>query len=405
MIDPDLNRSVDRAFRTSYGKLLALLIQQGFELEIAEDAIGAALAEALHHWKTETPPAQFEGWLFTVAKHRAIDLRRRDSRLERLPSLETETSLSTQAMTVTPDPEPIPDERLRLFLLCTHPSIDTRIQTPLMLQLILGFQASDIAAAYLVPEDAMAQRLVRAKRKIRDAAIPLELPSENQLPERLEAVLQALYALYNRGWDQPTNPDHLSTATEALELVQVLARLQPDYPEVLGLAALMLYCESRRAARRDSLDQFVPLEDQDLIRWDTSLIEQAETFLNAASKARQPGRFQLEAAIQSAHVSRRRTGWPTYSEILRLYDALIQLAPTLSAKLARIVALGEHLGAAHALTELEQLIHPNYASFQPYWAVRAHLLTLLGDESQAAQARSMAKSLSEDQAVRAFFGP
>ena len=277
------------------GKVLALLLHRGFDIVTAEDAVSAAVLKALEHWQTH-PPARPEAWLMTVAWRRALDSRRNVNRTIPLSSLEIEPAMPPEEMLGIPDQ--IPDERLRLYFLCTHPALDSSVQCPLMLQLVTGMTVDQIADLYLMPAPSMAQRLVRAKRKIRDAGIQARLPNAEEIPLRVTPVLHALYGLYFNEWRRHTGP------REAMELVEILADLLPNHPETLGLAALICFCESRRNARLGANGTFIPLDEQDQTTWNFDEIKRAETYLQRAAHHKSSGRYQLEAAIQSAHIQR-----------------------------------------------------------------------------------------------------
>ena len=301
--------------------------------------------------------------------------------------------------------EEFPDERLRLFFVCAHPAIDPAVHAPLMLQVVLGLDAARMAQAFLVSPAAMSQRLVRAKSKIRDAAISFDLPDDHELPQRLDSVLEAIYAAYGLGWDgiRGADPSARDLAEEALWLARVLAQRMPDQPEARGLLALLLFCESRRLARRTARGDYVPLSEQDPALWSDELVQEAETELAAAaSHGRHEGRFQLEAAIQSVHADRRRTGRTDWEAIALFYDHLMRLAPTQGARIGHAVAVAEVRGPAAGLELLDQSAALSDSSFQPYWAVRADFLKRLGRTEEASQAYDLAIGLTQEAAVRRF---
>jgi len=377
---------VDLIFRESYGKVLAYLLARGFDLLRSEDAVSAAFAAALMEWSDALPPNP-EAWLCRVALHRVIDIERRERRITPLESLvETADPIEPE------DPTMLPDERLRLFFLCTHPAIAAEIQTPLMLQLVLGMSAESMSELFLLPAATLGQRLVRAKRKIRDAQILPELPNAEEFQRRLPSVLQAIYGLYSRDWGT-TEP------TEAMDLARSLMIASEGDPEAIGLLALVLFCESRRKVVRDA---YVPLSEQDPSDWDQEMISSAEKLLQAAAARESPGRFQLEAAIQSAHVQRAFTGSPSYAQIARLYEALTTMAPTTSNRLGHVAATLEATGpeAAQILLSRIQLTEP----YLPYEAVSAHVALRRNDLTAARKHAEAARALSKDPKTAAYWG-
>jgi RNA polymerase sigma-70 factor, ECF subfamily len=299
----------------------------------------------------------------------------------------------------------IPDHRLALMFACAHPAIDARIRAPLILQTILGFDAATIASAFLVSPATMGQRLVRAKSKIREAGIPFRVPERSDLQERLGAVLEAIYAAFAEGWCDPAGTEfrRRNLAEEAIWLGRLVVSLLPEEPEALGLLALMLYAEARRGARRSPEGDYVPLADQDPALWDTSLIEEAEALLMRAGKRGMLGRYQLEAALQSAHVVRRVTGSSDWSAVERIYAALWEITGSPVVAINRAIALAETRGPAAGLAALDTLMdNTALAEYQPYWAARAGLLARTGARDAADQAYERAIGLESDPAVRRF---
>ncbi|MFO1076906.1 MAG: DUF6596 domain-containing protein [Planctomycetota bacterium] len=331
-----------------------------------------------------------------------LDRQRHGRRQDRLAA-----TLRAMAVAAAPfeSAEAFPDERLRLFFVSAHPAIDSSMHAPLILQVVLGLDAARIAPAFLTSPAAMSQRLVRTKTKIREAAIPFDVPEEHELPPRLASVLEAIYATYGLGWDavHGADADARDLADEAIWLARVLAQRLPDEPEAHALLALLLFCESRRAARRDARGDYVPLSAQDPARWSEPLIREAETALAAAAgHGRHGGRFQLEAAIQSVHADRRRTGCTDWRAILLFYEHLVAHAPTLAAHIGRAIAVAE-VGGAEAGLQLLDGIDPALAAMhQPFHAARAHLLQRLGRSDEAARALELAIGLAQDAAVRRF---
>lgn len=391
---------IEALARESYGRLLAYLASSAHDMSEAEDALSEALHAALTRWPTEGLPDKPEAWLLAVARRRLVDASRRSNvRQAAQTTLQTMVKLADN-----PDPSGIPDERLKLLFICAHPAIDAGIRTPLMLQTVLGLDATRIASAFLVAPTTMGQRLVRAKTKIRAARIPFVEPEPTELPERLDAVLQAIYAAYGTGWDDAFAADasRHGLATEALWLAELLVKLLPEASEAWSLLSLMQHCEARRDTRRNAAGDYVPLSEQDPTDWDHELINQAETHLRQAARTGHPGRFYLEAMIQSAHAE-RRFGRPTnWTSILRAYDALLQLAPTLGAHIARAAALASADSPTAALHALDQLPTDRIAQHQPYWALRTHLLTQLNRPIEAQAARAKALGLTTDPALRRF---
>jgi RNA polymerase sigma-70 factor (ECF subfamily) len=300
-------------------------------------------------------------------------------------------------------PEAIPDRRLALMFACAHPAIERGMRAPLILQTILGLTAVDIAAAFLIPPATMGQRLVRAKTRIKDAGIPFRVPEREELPERLDAVLDAIYAAYGKGWDETDEDDASSLAGEAVWLGRLVGSLMPDEPEAKGMLALMLYAEARRGARRTAEGAYVPLDEQDTRLWDIEQIDLAEALLHEANAAGPSGRYQIEAAIQSAHIARRLSGRDTWPAILALYDHLLKLTRSPVVALNRAVALAEVEGPAPALAALDVAgKDKRMAQYQPFWAARGHLLARVGRSTEAHEALTMAAGLSTDEAVRNY---
>ena len=389
--------------RRSYGKLVAYLAQRTRDVAAAEDALSDAFAAALADWPANGIPRQPEAWLLAVARRKAVDAARRRHTSDaaaaeiRLMAEEIESNRASA-------PE-IPDERLALMFACAHPAIDAGIRAPLILQTILGFDAATIASAFLVAPATMGQRLVRAKQKIALAGIPFRVPERADLPERLGAVLEAIYATFTEGWSDPagTEARRRNLAEEGIWLGRLVASLLPEEPEALGLLALMLYADARRAARRDARGDYVPLVQQDTALWHADLIAEAEALLRAAGARGILGRYQLEAAIQSAHVVRRLTGRADWGAIEMLYGALTTLTGSPVVAINRAVAIAETRGPAAGLAALDALKDdPQLTSYQPYWAARAGLLARTGALAEAEQAYELAIGLESDPAVRRF---
>src|SRR5438445_2773203 len=371
------------------------------DLASAEDALSDALVSALNHWPQDGVPKSPEAWLLTAARRSLIDVIRHqrvvqasEPTLVLLKENSTEAALSTE----------FPDERLKLLFVCAHPAIDPAMHTPLMLQTVLGLDAARIAQAFLIAPKTMGQRLFRAKTKIRSGGIPFEIPPERDLPERLDAVLEAIYAAFGLGWDDMAGADQRGRdlAEEAMWLARVLLQLMPREPEVQGLLALMLHCEARRPARRDVKGRYIPLSEQDPKQWSLPLIEEAERHLGEAFTQGRSGRFQLEAAIQSVHAERARTGRTEWDAIALFYEGLIRISPTLGTRAGYAAAVAEANGPETGLPVLASVDPDAVSHYQPYWAVRAHLLQRLGKTRGASDAYDRAIGLAEDPAVRRF---
>src|SRR5262249_33800474 len=367
----------------------------------AEDALGDAFRAALEHWPRTGVPDNPDAWLLTAARRRLIDGARHDRVVADAAAdltREIEDARHAGANAV------IPEKRLELLFICTHPAIDAAARAPLMLQTVLGLDAARIASAFLVQPATMGQRLARAKAKIRRAGIPFVVPDDRVMPERLDAVLNAIYAAYGSGWDDVAgaDPRRRGLADEAIDLARLLTRLMPSQPEALGLLALMLHCEARRDARRATDGSYVPLSSQDARLWSAGLLEDAEACLARAARTNRMGRFQLEAAIQSAHAARRQTGRTDWETIALLYEGLVQIAPTIGALVGRAAAVAEARGADFAWQLLHEMPAESIVAYQPYWACAARVLEQLGRHADACAAAERAIGLSDDPAVRRF---
>jgi RNA polymerase sigma-70 factor (ECF subfamily) len=401
-----VQHAVERALRDSAGRLLAYLAARSRDLAAAEDALGDACRIALETWPSAGIPDKPEAWLLTVARRRLTDqARHRQVQQDALPDL---TILAEEAEEMALAETAFPDERLKLMFICAHPAIDPGIRTPLMLQVVLGLDAARIAAAFLVQPTTMGQRLSRAKVKTRDAGIGFDLPRPADLPPRLAAVLDAIYAAYGSGWeDQSSNEARADQAQagmamEAIDLGRLLLRLLPAEAEVRGLLALMLLCESRGSARRGADGSYIALLDQDVGSWSQPMIVEANHLLSIAARANRPGRFQLEAAIQSVHAARAVTGETDWQAIAFLYDGLIRIAPSIGALVGRAAALAEARDAAAGWLALQAIPADLVCRYQPFWAVAAHLLVRLHRLEEARAAYSTAIDLAKDPAQRAF---
>jgi predicted RNA polymerase sigma factor len=398
--DEQAHRAVEAVARESYGRLVALLATRTRDVAGAEDSLGDALLAALTTWPRDGIPKNPQAWLLTAARNRLTDhARHQQVHDHNVPILQ----LMTREFDEIADPDALPDERLKLLFVCAHPAIDPHIHTPLMLQTVLGLDAVAIGRAMLVAPRTIGQRLVRAKAKIRKTQIAFEIPTPDQIPPRLEAVLNAIYAAYGNSWEDATgDPRFAELGQEAIWLARVLGEQIPEDPEVRGLLALMLYCEARRPARRSADGRFVPLSEQDANDWLMPMIDEAESELAAAAQMQRPGRFQIEAAIQSVHAERAHTGRTEWTAIAAFYDQLMQVAPSIGGAVARAAAYAEVRGPEAGLALLDQIDPQAVIFYQPNWAVRAHLLQQLDRTQEAARAFDRAIGLSEDDAVRAF---
>ncbi|WP_394887361.1 RNA polymerase sigma factor [Mesorhizobium sp. AaZ16] len=387
--------------RRSYGKLVAYLAARSGDVAVAEDALSEAFAAALADWSAKGCPQNPEAWLLTVARRKLIDAGRR----RRIGDLAGgQLRIAAEELEAAED-EDIPDRRLALMFACADPRIEPGVRAPLMLQAVLGLDAAAIASVFLVSPAAMGKRLVRAKAAIKEAGIPFATPGRDELHERLEAVLDAIYAAFAEGWTQPLGTDALrgDLAGEAIFLARLVVALLPDEPEALGLLALMLHIETRRAARRSADGDYVPLAEQDATRWDARMIDEAEAALRRASMLRAIGRYQLEAALQSAHVHRCRTGRNNWRDVLQLYDAILVLTGSPVAAVNRALAIAELQGADAGLKAMPEASPENRLNeYQPYWAARAELLARNGAAAEARHAYDIATGLSSDPAIRRF---
>lgn len=387
--------------RRSYGKLIAVLCSRTRHVAAAEDALSEAFATALAEWPSSGCPANPEGWLLTVARRKLIDVGRRRQVAEN--AAEQLKVLDDGLAEMGSDGE-IPDQRLALMFACAHPAIDEGVRAPLILQTVLGFDAATIASAFLASPASMGKRLGRAKEKIRQAGIPFRIPEPDELRDRLDAVLEAIYAAFTEGWSDPGATDFArrELAGEALYLGRLVTELLPSEPEALGLLALMLHAEARRHARRRE-GEYVPLADQDPGQWDAVLIDEAEAWLFRASALGSIGRFQLEGALQSSHVHRRRSGRADWSVVVRLYDALLDVSASPVVAINRALAVGERDGVTAGLAALESVAADDrLIQYQPYWAARADLLSRSGAWAEASHAYDIAIGLERDPAVRRF---
>ncbi len=400
--DERARSTADAVARRSYGKLVAFLAARTRDVASVEDALSEAFAAALADWPRNGCPVNPEAWLLTVARRKMIDFARRRHTGE---SAVVELQLLAEGLSAAAEASVIPDNRLALMFACAHPAIDAAIRAPLILQVLLGLDAAMIASAFLMSPAAMGQRLVRAKDKIRQAGIPLRVPEHEELPARLDSVLNAIYAAFAEGWNDPGGTDaaRRDLSTEALFLGRLVTELLPEEAEALGLLALMLHAEARRRARRNAAGEYVPLAEQDPALWDAQMVEEAEGLLLRASALGAIGRYQLEGAVQSAHVHRCRAGGDNWGAVVQLYDALLALSDSPVVAINRALAVAETHGAAAGLESLQAVAtDPRLNEYQPYWAARAQLLAKTGAHFDARHAYEIAIGLERDPAVRRF---
>jgi RNA polymerase sigma-70 factor (ECF subfamily) len=395
--------AAERAARDSYGRLLSILSARTRDIALAEDALADAFESALESWPRTGVPENPAAWLVTAARRKALDAWRHDRVHEAAAhTLRLLADAFAEGGENGKSGGAVPDERLRLLFVCAHPAIDAAARTPLMLQAVLGLDVQRMSGAFLVAPATLGQRLVRAKARIRQAGIPFEFPEARELPGRLQDVLDGIYAAYGTGWDEIDGNDSTQRlSSEAIELGALLCRLMPGEPEPLGLLALMLFCEARAGARRDAAGAYVPLDAQDTARWATPMVAEAERALASAAARRAPGPYQLEAAIQSAHTQRRLGAEVPAAALVALYDALLALRPGVGAQVGRCCAVARANGAPAGLAALDALDASAVASYQPWWAARAHLLAEAGRTAEAQAAYRRAIGLTTQPAVRA----
>src|SRR5436190_1790807 len=387
---------VGRIFREESGRSVAALIGVLGDIDLAEDAVQDAFAVALRKWPGDGLPPNPGGWITTTARNRVIDRLRRESRGRELLTQVTWLSPDHDDPGIPEEVGRVQDDRLRLIFTCCHPALATEAQVALTLRLLGGLSTKEVARSFLVAEPAMAQRLARAKSKIKAARIPYRVPDDHDLPNRLRPVLAVVYLVYNAGITSPTEP---GLCSEAIRLGRILGTLMPDEPEVAGLLALLLLTESRRSSRTRPDGSLVLLGEQDRTQWDRAMIEEGQAIVRRCLRRNQPGAYQIQAAINAVHADAATVEQTDWSQIVALYDQLIAIAPTPVVALNRAIAIAEVQGPAAALALVDEL---DLNDYHPFHATRADLLRRLGRDSEAATAYDRAAALAPTDAERAF---
>jgi RNA polymerase sigma-70 factor (ECF subfamily) len=388
---------IGRIFRDNSGRSVATLIRVFGDIDIAEDAVQEAYTLALTRWARDGAPPNPGGWITTTARKRAIDRLRRESRERELLGQMAASAFGSDDPDIPEETGPVPDDRLRLIFTCCHPALSAEAQVALTLRLLGGLSTEEVARSFLVAEPTMAQRLVRAKHKIKAARIPYRVPADHELPDRLRAVLSVVYLIYNAGLNSPAER---GLCAEAIRLGRLLTTLMPDEPEAAGLLGLLLLTESRRVSRIGADGSLVLLSEQDRSRWDRAAIAEGLWIVQRCLRRNQPGPYQLQAAINAVHADAASAAETDWSQIVALYDQLLVVLPTPVVALNRAVAIGEVHGPAAALALVDEL---DLDSYYPFHATRADMLRRLGREGEAAAAYSRAADLAPTEAEREFF--